>query len=307
MIYTCTFNPAVDLVLPVPTLQLGDLNRVQNEAFVPGGKGINMSIILRRLGLENTATGFLGGFSGEYIKSELANEKITPHFINVAGITRVNVKLKGTVETEINASGPTIDATDWQALVDYFETNLQAGDCVFLAGTAAPGMDQEAYTTIAKLCQNRDVKLVLDTTQTYLTACLPHQPFIIKPNHHELGEIFDVEINDTPTLVHYAKQLQALGARNVLVSQGGDGATLVSETGEIYRSNIPKGTLVNSVGAGDSMLAGFMATYLKTQDYAQALRVGAATGSATAYQTGLATLADVETLIPEITITKVEA
>lgn len=306
MIYTCTFNPAIDLVLPVPNLQLGDLNRVQNEAFVPGGKGINMSVILRRLGLENTATGFLGGFTASFIEAALVDEAITPHFIAADGITRINVKLKGSVETEINASGPTIDAAKFQELVHYFETNFQSGDTLFLAGTAAPGMGVEAYVTLAQLCHKHEVKLVLDTTQTYLTACLPYRPFIIKPNHIELAEIFGVTIETQAELIAYGKQLQAQGARNVLISQGSEGATLITETGDVYRSNIPKGKLVNSVGAGDSMLAGFMAEFLQTGDYAKALQSGAATGSATAYQVGLATKADVEKLQAEITITKVE-
>ncbi|MGL5295513.1 MAG: 1-phosphofructokinase [Culicoidibacterales bacterium] len=306
MIYTCTFNPAIDLVLPVPTLTLGDLNRVSNEAFVPGGKGINMSVILRRLGHDNVATGFLGGFTGEYIKTALQAEDITPRFVTVDGITRMNVKLKGDVETEINASGPIVDVHAFNELMVYFESVLQTDDTVFLAGTAAPGMNADAYTAIAKLCAEKSVKLVLDTTKDYLTACLPYGPFIIKPNHHELGELFDVTIDNQASLIHYAKELQKRGAKNVLISQGGDGATLITETGDVYRSNIPKGTLVNSVGAGDSMLAGFMATYLQTQDYAKALQVGAATGSATAYQVGLATAQDVTTLVHEITVEKQE-
>ncbi|MGL5549385.1 MAG: 1-phosphofructokinase [Culicoidibacterales bacterium] len=306
MIYTCTFNPAIDLVMPVPTLTLGGLNRVQGEAFVPGGKGINASMILSRLGQSNIATGFLGGFSANYIETALIAEGITPHFISVDGITRINVKLKGEVETEINASGPTISADQFNQLVDYLANAMHANDTLVLAGTAAPGMDASAYTTLAQLCEQKAVNLVLDTTQTYLTACLPYRPFIIKPNHHELAEIFEVEIPNQATLIYYARQLQQRGARNVLVSQGGDGATLITETGEVYTSNIPKGKLVNSVGAGDSMLAGFMATYLATNDYAQALKVAAATGSATAYQVGLATSEDVQRLLLEIIITKVE-
>ncbi|MGL5916287.1 MAG: 1-phosphofructokinase [Culicoidibacterales bacterium] len=306
MIYTCTFNPAIDLVLPVPNLALGDLNRVTNEAFVPGGKGINASIIFSRLDLANVATGFLGGFTAQYLEAALIAEAVTPHFITVEGTTRINVKLKGEVETEINASGPTVCEAQFKQLVDYLATVLQADDVLFLAGTAAPGLDEAAYVSLAKLCQTKQVNLVLDTTKAFLTKCLAYRPFIIKPNHHELGEIFDVEINDQATLIKYARKLQQLGARNVLVSQGGAGATLVTETQAVYRSNIPTGTLVNSVGAGDSMLAGFIATYIKTKDYAQALKVGAATGSATAYQVGLATKVEIEKLLPQIIITKIE-
>lgn len=302
MIYTITFNPAIDLVIKVPNCQLGDLNRSQGEDYVAGGKGINMSVILNRLGMPNTATGFLGGFSGKFIEEAMVAEGITPHFIEVDGTTRINVKVKGEVETEINAAGPHVSAETFQQLVDYFEAQLQAGDAVFLAGNAAPGMDSTAYTTIAALCDEKGAKLVLDTTKDLLTKCLPYHPFIIKPNHHELGEIFDVEITNEQQIVEYAKKLQEQGACNVLVSRGGDGALLVSETGEVFTSNVPKGKLINSVGAGDSMLAGFMAKYLETQDYAASLQQGAATGSATAFSVGIATRELIEELLPQIQV-----
>lgn len=302
MIYTITFNPAIDLVIKVPNCQLGDLNRSQGEDYVAGGKGINMSVILKRLGMTNTATGFLGGFSGKFIEDAMVAEGITPHFIEVDGTTRINVKVKGEVETEINAAGPHVSEEAFQALVDYFATSLQEGDAVFLAGNAAPGMDYTAYTTIAALCDEKGAKLVLDTTKDLLTKCLPYHPFIIKPNHHELGEIFGVEITNEQQIVEYAKQLQELGARNVLVSRGGDGALLVSEAGEVFTSNVPKGRLINSVGAGDSMLAGFMAKYLETKDYAASLQQGAATGSATAFSVGIATRELIEELLPQIQV-----
>ncbi len=188
--------------------------------------------------------------------------------------------------------------------VTYFEDRLQEGDVVFLAGNAGNGMDHSAYTTIAKLCDEKGVKLVLDTTKDLLTKCLPYHPFIIKPNHHELGEIFGVTIETEEQIVNYAKQLQQMGARNVLISRGGDGAMLITETGEVYTSNVPKGTLVNSVGAGDSMLSGFMAKFIETGDYAASLRQGAATGSATAFSVGIAEKAFIEELLPQIVVTK---
>ena len=305
MIYTITFNPAVDLVIQVPNCQLGALNRSQGEEYVAGGKGINMSVLLKRLGIDNIATGFLGGFSGEYIKEFLESEGINPRFISVEGTTRINVKIKGEVETEINATGPTVDAEKFQRLMNYFEEVLQEGDVVFLAGNAAPGLDETSYVEIAKLCHARGVKLVLDTTKDSLLACLPYQPFIIKPNQHELEELFGVKIETQDEMIAYALKLQEKGARNVLISCGGDGAFLVSETGQVFTSNIPKGTLVNSVGAGDSMLAGLMAKYIETNDFRKSLKLGAASGSATAFSVGITTRELIEELIPHIEITEI--
>ena len=300
MIYTITFNPAVDLVIQVPNCQLGILNRSMGEEYVAGGKGINMSIVLKRLGIDNIATGFLGGFSGKYIEEFLEKEGITPQFISVEGTTRINVKVKGEVETEINAAGPTVDAEKFQRLMNYFEEVLKEGDTVFLAGNAAPGLDESSYVEIAKLCHVRGVKLVLDTTKVSLLACLPYRPFIIKPNQQELEELFGVNIQTQEEMLNYAFKLQEKGARNVLVSCGGDGAFLVSETGQVFASSVPKGTLVNSVGAGDSMLAGFMAKFIETNDFRKSLKQGAASGSATAFSVGIATRELIEELIPHI-------
>ena len=306
MIYTITFNPAVDLVIQVPNCQIGMLNRSIGEEYVAGGKGINMSVILKRLGVDNIATGFLGGFSGKYIEEFLENEGIKPQFIAVEGTTRINVKVKGEVETEINAAGPTVGKEKFQELMNYFEDVLKEGDVVFLAGNAAPGLDETSYIEIAKLCHARGVKLVLDTTKTSLLACLPYHPFIIKPNQQELEELFGVNIQTQDEIVHYALQLQKKGACNVLVSCGGDGAFLVSETGQVFTSNIPKGTLVNSVGAGDSMLAGFMAKFIETNNYKESLKQGAASGSATAFSVGIATKELIEELISQIEIAEIQ-
>ena len=303
MIYTITFNPAVDLVIQVPNCQLGALNRSKGEEYVAGGKGINMSIVLKRLGVDNIATGFLGGFSGKFIEEFLRKEGINPQFISIEGTTRINVKVKG--EVEINAAGPTVDAEKFQRLMNYFKEVLQEGDVVFLAGNAAPGLDESSYVEIAKLCHARGVKLVLDTTKESLLACLPYQPFMIKPNQQELEELFGVNIQTQDEIVHYALQLQKKGACNVLVSCGGDGAFLVSETGQVFTSNIPKGTLVNSVGAGDSMLAGFMAKYIETNDFRKSLKLGAASGSATAFSVGITTRELIEELIPHIEIAEI--
>ena len=306
MIYTITFNPAVDLVIQIPNCQLGKLNRSIGEKYVAGGKGINMSIVLKRLGIDNIATGFLGGFSGKFIEEFLEKEGVNPQFISVEGTTRINVKVKGEVETEINAAGPTVDAEKFQQLMNYFEDVLTEGDIVFLAGNAAPGLDETSYVEIAKLCQIRGTKLVLDTTKTLLLACLPYHPFIIKPNQHELEELFGVNIQTQEEIINYAFQLQEKGARNVLISCGGEGAFLVSETGQVLISNTPKGTLVNSVGAGDSMLSGFMAKFIETSDYKKSLKQGAASGSATAFSVGIATRELIEELMLHIKIEEIQ-
>ena len=305
MIYTITFNPAVDLVIQVPNCQLGILNRSMGEEYVAGGKGINMSIVLKRLGLDNIATGFLGGFSGKYIEEFLEKEGITPQFISVEGTTRINVKVKGEVETEINAAGPSVCVEQFQQLMNYFEDVLKEVDIVFLAGNAAPGLDESSYVEIAKLCHARGVKLVLDTTKDLLLACLPYHPFMIKPNLHELEELFGVNIQTKEEMIDYAFKLREKGARNVLISCGGEGAFLVNEIGEVFTSNTPKGMLINSVGAGDSMLAGFMAKFIETNDYRKSLKQGAASGSATAFSVGIATRELIEELIPQIEITEI--
>lgn len=304
MIYTITFNPAVDLVMNIPTVDLGELNRSVGEEYVAGGKGINISVVLKRLGHDNIATGFLGGFSGEYIKSELNMEGITPHFIPIEGTTRINVKLKGELETEINGNGPVVSDLAFNQLLSYFKEELKQDDVVFMAGNAAPGMDSSAYVTIAKLCLEKQAKLVLDTNKALLTECLAQKPFIIKPNHHELSEIFNIELKTETDIIQYARKLQANGARNVLVSLGGDGAILVTETDEVFRSNVPKGIVLNSVGAGDSMLAGFMAKYIESQDYEASLLQAAATGSATAFSIGIATQELINTLIPQVDVNR---
>ena len=275
------------------------------EEYVVGGKGINMSIVLKRLGVDNIATGFLGGFSGKYIEEFLEKEGITPQFISIEGTTRINVKVKGEVETEINAAGSSVGVEQFQQLMNYFEDVLKEGDIVFLAGNAAPGLDESSYVEIAKLCYVRGIKLVLDTTKDLLLACLPYHPFMIKPNLHELEELFGVNIQTKEEMIDYAFKLREKGARNVLISCGGEGAFLVNEIGQVFTSNTPKGMLINSVGAGDSMLAGFMAKFIETNDYRKSLKQGAASGSATAFSVGIATRELIEELIPQIEITEI--
>ena len=302
MIYTITFNPAVDLVIQVPNCQLGALNRSKGEEYVAGGKGINMSIVLKRLGVDNIATGFLGGFSGKFIEEFLEKEGITPQFISVEGTTRINVKVKGEVETEINAAGPNVGVEKFQQLVNYFQDILKEGDIVFLAGNAAPGLDETSYVEIARLCHARGVKLVLDTTKNSLLACLPYQPFMIKPNQHELEELFGVKIETQEEMLNYAFQLREKGVRNVLISCGGEGAFLVSETGQVLISNTPKGTLVNSVGAGDSMLAGFVGSIKSGLEPLEAFKWSVASGTATAFCQDIATKDQIDEIYRKIKI-----
>lgn len=271
MNYTITFNPAIDYVVLLDQLAVGELNRIQKEDYVIGGKGINVSVLLANLGVKSIATGFVAGFTGQYLEDELAKHGIDQHFVEVEGKTRINMKIKGQVETEINGAGPTIQAQDSQALFNFLESQLQVGDTVFLSGNMAPGMSQEDYIHIAKLCLDKQVHFVLDSNRQLLTACLPHHPFVIKPNRQELAEIFQVEIKTIDDIIHYAKKLQTQGAQHVIVSLGGDGAVLVTKDQEIYQSSVPQGKVVNSVGAGDSMLAAFMAQYQKSHSLTQAL------------------------------------
>lgn len=306
MYYTITFNPAVDMVIQVENCQLGDLNRSSGEEYVAGGKGINVSFILNRLGIENTATGFLGGFSGVFIQQKVLKEGVTPHFVEVDGTTRINIKLKSDEETEINGAGPLVSKENFQDLYRYFEERLTDEDVVFLAGNSAPGLDEEAYLAIGRLCQEKGARFVLDTNKDLLTTCLAVRPFLIKPNHHELAEIFQAPVDTEDDIVTYAKKLQGKGARHVLVSRGGDGALLLTEDGEVYTSNVPKGEVINSAGAGDSMLAGFMATYQKSKDFAESLRMGTASGSATAFSVGIAERSLIDQLKEEIIVQRVK-
>ncbi|MDK7302374.1 MULTISPECIES: 1-phosphofructokinase [Aerococcus] len=304
MIYTITFNPAVDLVMQVDDIKLGDLNRSHEDHYVAGGKGINASVVFQRLGKENIATGFIGGFSGQFIIDELEAEGVNTHFIELDQPTRINVKLKGPQETEINAQGPKVDADKFQELMTYLNKELTENDTVFLAGNAAPGLDEEAYISIAKLCLEKKVNFVLDSNKQLLKACLEYKPFIIKPNREELGELFATQIESDADLIKYAKALQEAGALNVLVSLGGDGSLLLTERGDIYRANVPTGKVINSVGAGDSMLSGFISAYVESKDYAESLKIAAATGSGTAFSVGITTKDLVEELVDQIVVKK---
>ena len=262
MIYTLTFNPSLDYIVTVPKFTCGVVNRTTEEIIFPGGKGINVSMVLKNLGFENTALGFYAGFTGMELKRLVADKGIHAEFIPVdKGMTRINVKLRSEQESEINGQGPAIAASDIDKLYEKLDA-LEDGDILVMAGSIPDVMPQTMYMDIMKRLQGRNLKIVVDATRDLLVNVLPFHPFLIKPNNHELGEIFGVEIRGKEDVVTYAKKLQERGARNVLISMAGDGAVLVAEDGSVYQAEAPKGKLINSVGAGDSMVAGFLAGYL---------------------------------------------
>lgn len=299
MIYTLTFNPSLDYIVTVPRFTCGIVNRTKEEVIFPGGKGINVSMVLKNLGFENTALGFLAGFTGDKLKSLVEEKGIHAEFISVKeGMSRINVKLRSEQETEINGQGPAIGETDIQKLYERLE-QLKDGDILVMAGSIPDVMPGTMYMDIMKHLRDKKLKIVVDATKDLLVNVLEYHPFLIKPNNHELGEIFGVTIQEKEDVVAYAKKLQEKGARNVLISMAGDGAVLVAEDGTVYQSGAPKGKVVNSVGAGDSMVAGFLAGYLEHGSYEKAFRMGVCTGSASAFSEQLATKEEVLALLAQ--------
>ena len=298
MIYTVTFNPCLDYVVNVDTLTLGAVNRASRETVMAGGKGVNVSIVLKNLGHASCAWGFLAGFTGDEIARRLRDMGIDTDFISVReGMSRSNIKVKAAEETEINGIGPAITEADVEALYAKID-QLTADDILIVSGSVPATMPGDIYERILARLDGRGVRIVVDATRDLLVNVLPYHPFLIKPNNHELGEIFDVVLTTREDVVPYAKKLQEQGARNVLVSMAGEGAVLVTEDGDVIESPSPKGTVVNSVGAGDSMVAGFVAGYLESDgSYEQAFRMGVCTGSASAFSLGLATRDQVEELL----------
>lgn len=299
MIYTVTFNPSLDYIVSVKDFRTGIVNRTTDEIIFPGGKGINVSMVLKNLGYDNTAMGFMAGFTGEAICSMLQKKGVTTDFITVEkGVSRINVKLRSDEETEINGQGPEIEAKDIDKLYRKLDL-LEDGDTLVLAGSIPDVMPQSIYMDIMKYLEKKNIYIVVDATRDLLVNVLAYSPFLIKPNNYELGEIFGVEIKNKDDVVAYAKKLQEKGARNVLVSMAGDGAVLVTEDGNEFRAEAPKGKVVNSVGAGDSMVAGFIAGFLSTREYMQAFKLGVCTGSASAFSEELATKKEVEELLKQ--------
>ena len=305
MIYTVTLNPSIDHVIEMNELQEGIVNKVNIENFYAGGKGINVSKILKEHGVENIALGFISGFTGEFIKNNLEQCGIKNDFINVLnGYSRINMKIKTNEnETEINGLGPSISSSNIKDLFNQLE-KLSSNDILVLAGSIPPSLSDNFYEEIMKQLSTKNVKIIVDARNNLLLNVLKYRPFLIKPNHHEISEIFKKEIKTIDELIFHGNKLQEMGAQNVLISMGGDGAILITESNEIYRSNIPKGTLKNSVGSGDSMVGGFITGYLKTNDYKEALKLGAASGSATAYSDDLAKISFINELSSQIQITK---
>lgn len=297
MIYTVTFNPAIDYVVHVRQMHAGAVNRTWQEEVQFGGKGINVSIVLQNLGVENVALGFLAGFTGRAIEEGLTAAHIRTDFIHLAdGLSRINVKIKSGEETEINGLGPTIPQHAIEKLFAQLD-RLQTGDILVLAGSIPSTLPDDIYETIMARLQGKNIRVVVDATRDLLVNVLKYHPFLIKPNNVELGEIFGRTLQDDDEIAGCALQLQEKGARNVLISMAGDGALLLDETGKRHRMGVPAGQVKNSVGAGDSMVAGFLAGYLESQDYAYALRLGTAAGSATAFSAGLAARDDIQALM----------
>ncbi|MDO5118817.1 MAG: 1-phosphofructokinase [Coriobacteriales bacterium] len=297
MIYTVTFNPSLDYIIRVDNLELGKVNRVNYENILPGGKGVNVSIVLGNLGHKSTALGFTAGFTGAEIEASMRNYGAECDFIHVAeGMSRINVKVKSNEETEINGLGPKITDADVDALFAKLD-ELKAGDYLVIAGSVPSMLPSDMYERIMERLDGRGINIAVDAERDLLTRVLKYHPFVIKPNNHELGDIFGVTLKTREEVVPYAKKLQEQGARNVIISMAGEGAVFVSEAGEVAMSEAPKGTVVNSVGAGDSMVAGFVAGVIETGDMAQAFRMGLCTGSASAFSPDLATRAEVEALL----------
>ena len=311
MIYTVTFNPSLDYIVGVDEFKTGKVNRTAEELILPGGKGINVSIVLQNLGMESIPLGCAGGFTGEEIRRLLKERKVEEQFVRVKkGISRINVKLRSlenmpdgektvSEESEINGMGPEISGEELETFYRQLDT-LQKGDILVLAGSIPTVLPPTIYRDIMKRLQKRKVMIVVDATKDLLVNVLEYHPFLIKPNNYELGEIFGVTLQTKEDVVLYAKKLQEMGAGNVLVSMAGDGAVLVAEDGSVYRAEAPEGRVRNSVGAGDSMVAGFLYGYLNSGTYEDAFYYGICSGSASAFSENLATRKEVEKLLKKM-------
>ena len=294
MVYTVTLNPALDYVMKLKALRTDDINRTDGEEIYYGGKGINVSVILTQLGIPNTALGFLGGFTGKKLEEILKNDNVSCDFNYLKnGDTRINVKIKADKEIDLNACGPEITKEDMQSFLKKLD-GIKSGDYLILAGSIPNTLPDDIYEQILERVGDRNINCVVDATGDLLKNVLKYKPFLIKPNHHELGDLFSVQIKSDDDIVKYSKKLQEMGAKNVLVSMAKDGAMLTDENGCVHKIGNAKGKLINSVGCGDSMVAGFTAGYIKTADYSYALRLGSACGNATAFSEKLATREEIE-------------
>lgn len=300
MIYTITFNPALDYIVKMDEFNLGNVNRSNNEFVYAGGKGINVSIVLNNLGVKSKALGFIAGFTGEEIERRVREFGCDTEFIKLKeGMSRINVKIKADVESEINGGGPNISSDALEELYKKLDT-LTVGDILVLAGSIPKTMPTDVYERIMERLQEKNIKFIVDTTGESLLKVLKYNPFLIKPNHHELGELFGVKLNSKEEIIEYAKKLKDMGAQNVIISMAGDGAILIDSNGGVTTSNVPKGVVKNSVGAGDSMVAGFIAGYLNSEKIEDGFKLGVATGSASAFSEGLATKDYVYELLEQV-------
>ncbi len=300
MIYTCTLNPSIDYIARVEDFKEGHLNRTSDTFVYPGGKGINVSRVLKHLGIDSTALGYTGGFTGAFLKDFLTEEQILHDFINVSEVTRINVKLKSHKETEINGLGPSISIEKQHDLLQKID-HMSEGDFLLLAGSIPPSISEDFYAEIAKKCKDQGIHAVIDTAGEALRKTLSFQPFLIKPNHHELGELFQTNVNNKEDAIFYGKKLLEAGVQNVIVSMAGDGAIFLNKD-TVLISNVPVGTVKNSVGAGDSVVAGFLSQIIQERDLSTAFQYGVAAGSATAFSEDLCTLEQVESLRKQIVI-----
>ena len=302
VIYTVTFNPSLDYIVSVKDFRPGMTNRTSSELMLAGGKGINVSIVLGNLGIKSTALGFIAGFTGDEIVRRLHNSGINSEFIKINdGISRINIKLKSIDGTEINGQGPHIDSSHIEQLMNRLR-RLESGDVLVLAGSIPAGISDNIYKDIMDMLKDKGVQIVVDATSRLLTNVLEYKPFFIKPNQHELGDIFNVTLNTQEEVIPYALELKKMGAVNVCVSMGGKGAILVADDGNVYKAKAPDGILKNSVGAGVSLVAGFLSGWIEKKDYEYAFRKGVATGSASAFSERLATNGEVNGLIGKVTI-----
>jgi 1-phosphofructokinase len=300
MIYTCTITPSLDYTTYLPELRLGELNRTSDVFYYPGGKGINVSRVLGRLGTKSIALGYIGGFTGQYITDFLKEEGILTDFIRTEDITRINVKVKAAEESELNGPGPSINELQQQELLEKVQA-MTSGDWFVLAGSLTDTIPSSFFEELAAICEKNNVKFVLDTSGSALIDLIHTKPFLVKPNIEELGELFNVEISTKEEAFHYAQKLVGKGIQHVVVSMGGEGALLVTKDLALL-AVAPKGLVVNTVGAGDSLVAGFLASFTKDENATEAFRYGVASGSATAFSSDLCEKNDVDQLLKHITI-----
>lgn len=301
MIYTVTFNPSIDYLVHVDHFKIGEVNRTNSEKILPGGKGINVSIVLNNLGIKSIPFGFIAGFTGQEIKRRIEDDfGIQTHFIKIEnGYSRINFKMKSDEESEVNGNGPEINKYHLNEFYQKLDC-LEVGDILVLSGSIPKCLSNDIYYRIMDYLKDKEVKVVVDATGDLLLKVLELNPFLIKPNKHELEEMFHVKLFDKKDIIIYGKKLQDMVAKNILISMAGEGAIYICENGKVYMSDAPEGIVKNSVGAGDSMVAGFIAGYMKTESYVHAFRMGVATGSASAFSEELARESEVLNLLNEV-------